>query len=59
MNSCIDYTRQKGKCQMLDMTEEYNSECYNNFYKKSTDWDAYYEHLAEEEDREWEDIEND
>lgn len=44
---------------MLDITEEYNNECYNNFYKKSTDWDVYYEHLAEEEDREWENIEND
>lgn len=43
---------------MLDITEEYNNECYNNFYKKSIDWDAYYEYLAEEEDREWEDIEN-
>lgn len=32
---------------MLDITEEYNNECYNNFYKKSTDWNAYYEHLAE------------
>lgn len=43
---------------MLDVTEQYNNECYNNFYKKSTDWDAYYEHLAEKEDREWEDNDN-
>lgn len=40
---------------MEDITDEYNNECYNNFYEKSTDWNAYYEHLAEEEDREWED----
>lgn len=44
---------------MRDITDEYNNYCYNNFYKKSTDWDAYYEHLAEKEDREWEDLEND
>ena len=44
---------------MLDITEEYNNEFYNNFYAKSTDWDAYYEYLAEKEDRKWEDIEND
>lgn len=41
---------------MPDITEEYNNECYNNFNERSTDWNAYYEYLAEEEDREWEDI---
>ena len=45
--------QEKGR-KMLDVTDEYNNYCYNNFYKKSTDWDAYYEHLAEEQDREWE-----
>lgn len=43
---------------MPDITEEYNNECYNNFYKKSTDWNAYYEHLEEKEDRKWEDNDN-
>lgn len=43
---------------MLDITEEYNNECYNNFNERSTDWNAYYEHLAEKEDREWEDNDN-
>lgn len=41
---------------MPDITEEYNNECYNNFNERSTDWNVYYEYLAEEEDREWEDI---
>lgn len=40
---------------MRNITEEYNEYCYNIFYKKATDWDAYYEYLAEKEDREWED----
>lgn len=40
---------------MLDVTEQYTQECYENYYKKSTNWDAYYEHLADEEDNEWED----
>lgn len=39
---------------MLDVTDEYNNECYNNFYAKSIDWDAYYEHLEDE----WEDNDN-
>ena len=40
---------------MEDITEAYTQYCYNNYYSKPTDWDSYYEHLAEEEDREWED----
>lgn len=41
---------------MLDITEAYNDYCYNNYYEKLTDWDAYYEHIAENEDLEWEEI---
>lgn len=39
----------------MDVTDNYNEYCYNNYYRKSTNWDNYYEHLAEVEDREWED----
>lgn len=39
----------------MDVTDNYNEYCYNNYYNKSTNWDSYYEHLAEVEDREWED----
>lgn len=42
---------------MLDVTEQYTQECYNNYYKKQTDYDAYYEHLAEIEDRNYQDEE--
>lgn len=39
----------------MDVTDNYNEYCYNNYYSKSTDWEAYYEHLAQEQDRQWED----
>ena len=40
---------------MSDIEEQYNNYCYDNYYEEEIDWDAYYEHLAEIEDREWED----
>ena len=39
----------------MDVTAQYTEYCYNKYYKKSIDWDAYYEHLAEEEDRNYKD----
>lgn len=38
-----------------NVTEYYNEECYENYYKKSTDWDKYYDGLAEKADQERED----
>lgn len=38
-----------------NVTDLYNEKCYNEYYKKSIDWNAYYEYLAEEGDREGED----
>ena len=43
----------------MDVTAQYTEYCYNKYYEKSIDWDAYYEHLAEEDDRKWEELEND
>lgn len=43
------------------MATEYNvtsyitDECYENYYRQSTDWDKYYNSLAEKADREYED----
>ena len=39
----------------MDVTEQYTEYCYNKYYEKSIDWDAYYEHLAEEDDRNYDD----
>lgn len=33
----------------------YNDYCYNNYYRKPTNWDKYYEAMAEKEDIERED----
>ena len=41
---------------MPDIEEQINNYYYNDYYKKSTDWDAYYEHLAEEEDMYYEEL---
>ena len=38
----------------MDITEQYTEYCYNNYYEKSIDWEAYDEHLAEIEDRNYE-----
>ncbi len=27
----------------MDVTDNYNEYCYNNYYNKSTNWDSYYE----------------
>ena len=40
----------------MDITEQYTEYCYNNYYEKNTDWESYDEHLAEIEDRKWEDL---
>lgn len=39
---------------MEDIEYNYTSECYDNYYRKSVNWDAYYEHLAEKEDEYYE-----
>lgn len=39
---------------MRDITDEYTNEMYYDYYKKSINWDAYYEHLAEMEDEYYE-----
>lgn len=38
----------------MDITEQYTEYCYNNYYKKSTNWEAYDEHLAEKEEENYE-----
>lgn len=38
----------------MDITEQYTEYCYNNYYEKSTDWDAYDEHLTEKEEENYE-----
>lgn len=30
-----------------NLTDLYNDECYNEYYKKPRDWDKYYEDLEE------------
>ncbi len=38
-----------------NITDYYNDEQYENYYRKPTDWDRYYETMAEKEDMERED----
>lgn len=38
-----------------NITDLINEECYENYYKKSKNWDDYYDALAEKEDRDRED----
>ena len=38
-----------------NITDLINEECYENYYRKSRNWDEYYDALAEKEDRERED----
>lgn len=38
-----------------NITDYYNDEQYENYYRKSTDWDKYYEVMAEKEDMERDD----
>lgn len=33
-----------------NLTDLINDECYNEYYKRSRNWDEYYENLEEEED---------
>lgn len=33
-----------------NVTDLINDECYNEYYKKSRNWNEYYENLEEEED---------
>lgn len=33
-----------------NVTDLINDECYNEYYKKTRDWNKYYENLEEEED---------
>lgn len=33
-----------------NITDLINDECYNEYYKRSRNWDEYYENLEEEED---------
>ena len=40
---------------MLDIEQQYTDYMYDNYYKKETDWNDYYEHLAEKEDLERDD----
>lgn len=39
-----------------NVTDLINEECYENYYRKSRNWDEYYEALVEKEDRNREDI---
>lgn len=39
-----------------NITDYINDACYENYYRKSKDWDEYYEALVEKEDRNREDI---
>lgn len=38
-----------------NVTDLINDECYENYYRKSKDWNEYYDALAEKEDMERED----
>lgn len=38
-----------------NITDLINEECYENYYRKSRNWDEYYNALAEKEDRDRED----
>ena len=38
-----------------NVTSYYNDYCYEDYYKKSKDWDRYYDAMAEKADRERED----
>ncbi len=40
----------------MDITLDYTNYCYNNYYRKSIDWDKQNEIWAEKEDEAWEDI---
>lgn len=33
-----------------NITDLINDECYNEYYKRSRNWNEYYENLEEEED---------
>ena len=33
-----------------NVTDLYNDKCYDEYYKKSQDWDKYYENLEEKYD---------
>jgi hypothetical protein len=33
-----------------NVTDLINDECYNEYYKRSRNWNEYYENLEEEED---------
>jgi len=37
------------------ITDHYNNYCYDNYYRKSRNWDEYYNSLAERTDSEYED----
>lgn len=39
----------------MDITAHYTNYCYNNYYRKSTDWSKQDEEWAEKEDRDYED----
>ena len=38
-----------------NVTDLINDECYENYYRKSKDWNEHYDALAEKEDRDRED----
>ena len=38
-----------------NVTDYINDACYENYYRKTKDWDKYYNALAEKADRERED----
>lgn len=38
-----------------NITDYYNDEQYENYYRKPVDWDKYHEAMAEKEDMERED----
>ncbi|MGN1269385.1 MAG: hypothetical protein ACI4UU_00725 [Clostridia bacterium] len=40
-----------------NVTDYYNEDYYNDYYRQSTDWDKYYNGLAERADQEYEDME--
>lgn len=41
-----------------NITDLINEECYENYYRKSRNWDKYYDALAEKADREYDESED-
>ena len=42
-----------------NVTDYINDACYEKYYRKTKDWNKYYDALAEKEDRDREELEND